>query len=309
MKKKVLLLWFITLLAAPWASAYIVGEVSIQDELFNDLSLNETIALYLYNNSDSSFLFTPPKQAFGIMVNNKPFPYNNTIRIPLQCRQCNVEVSYTIKDAVKDEKNDQHLFTRLLNFPKIPQNISYLVYLPESYIIKSLDDNDPAIVPSPSGIDTDGRRIRVIWKEANPTLPKLYSLKYHGPESFNSQWQAFSSEFSEFHVWVIIIASFFIGAVIGVLLSGLIKKSPAGVSYDIIPGSLLSPDERTIIGLISKNSNKMRQKQIGMELGWSKSKVSAIMTNLEHKQIIKREKFGRNYEVEMVKQVETGSDQ
>ena len=63
-----------------------------------------------------------------------------------------------------------------------------------------------------------------------------------------------------------------------------IKNPPAGEF--VIPSSLLS------------------QKEVGKSLGWPKSKVSALMTNLERKQIVKRERMGRNYSVELVKDVE-----
>jgi uncharacterized membrane protein len=50
----------------------------------------------------------------------------------------------------------------------------------------------------------------------------------------------------------------------------------------------------------------MNQKDIGKKLEWSKSKVSAIMTNLEYKKIVEREKIGRNYKVELKKELDDG---
>ena len=47
----------------------------------------------------------------------------------------------------------------------------------------------------------------------------------------------------------------------------------------------------------------MNQKELVKALDWSKSKVSAIVTNLEYKKIVQREKFGRNYKVELVKEI------
>jgi predicted transcriptional regulator len=75
----------------------------------------------------------------------------------------------------------------------------------------------------------------------------------------------------------------------------------------VVPSSLLSPDEKVIVGFLKKKDAKkspINQKEIGRELGWSKSKVSAVLSNLYYKKIIDREKFGRNYKVKLVKDVQ-----
>ena len=74
----------------------------------------------------------------------------------------------------------------------------------------------------------------------------------------------------------------------------------------IIPSSLLSPDEKIVIELLKQKdakNNPVNQKEIGKELNWSKSKVSAILTNLDYKKLIEKEKFGRNYKVKLIKEV------
>jgi uncharacterized membrane protein len=70
-----------------------------------------------------------------------------------------------------------------------------------------------------------------------------------------------------------------------------------------VPASLLTPDEKTIMNLIKENKNQIRQREVVKILDWSKSKVSAVVSNLEYKKIVRREKFGRNYQIELVKDI------
>ena len=110
----------------------------------------------------------------------------------------------------------------------------------------------------------------------------------------------FGNELTEWPVLVISLVLFLLGGIGGILIQKHYKNSKMK-DYDIYsPSSLLSPDEKKVLELLKKNNNKMNQKNIVNDLSWSKSKVSAIMTNLEYKKVVKREKIGRNYTVEVI---------
>ena len=112
------------------------------------------------------------------------------------------------------------------------------------------------------------------------------------------------TEFSEFAVWIIIFFSLSIGLSTGIIIQKYYSKKFVEIKdIPYIPSSLLSPDEKKIISLLKDHNRKMGQKEIGKQLNWSKSKVSAIMSNLQYKEIIKKEKIGRNYNVELLKEV------
>jgi len=144
----------------------------------------------------------------------------------------------------------------------------------------------------------------VSWKEEHPSLPKRYFLKYHEHESLETPFQEIKGEFSEWSVWVIIVFSLLLGWSVG-WYGHVYYKQKYREERDLpyVPSSLLTPDERTILQKIKEQSGEMNQREIGKELNWSKSKVSAILTNLEYKEIVSREKFGRNYKVKLVKEI------
>ncbi len=308
LKKIAVSVLFSALLVFPIAWASVLSNISISDMLTEDLSINETLSIKILENTESSFLITPPKNAHSIKTNyNQTVSHNNTVSIVLNCKTCSIEISYVIPDVIKSETNGEYSFTRSLNLPKIPKSLGYKVSLPAGYAIRAGDETEPSIVPQPNSIETDGRAIIVRWAEENPVLPKLYSIRYVKYDAQEKALQRFGSLFSRMEVWVIIIVSLLAGASFCLLFKKFFKKKIT-LGFAFIPSSLLNPDEKIVISLLKKNSNKMRQKEIVRELGWSKSKVSAIMTNLEHKKIVKREKFGRNYSVELVKQIETSEE-
>ncbi len=74
-----------------------------------------------------------------------------------------------------------------------------------------------------------------------------------------------------------------------------VKQVDTSKSYKILERAL-SEDEVTIIEII-RNNEGITQDSLRFRTGFSKSKVSAILLNLEKKGIITRERLGRTYKV------------
>ena len=70
------------------------------------------------------------------------------------------------------------------------------------------------------------------------------------------------------------------------------------------PQSLFNPDEKKVLSVIRDHGMQIKQKDIALKLDWSRSKVSAIVSNLEYKKVIRREKTGRNFDITLVQQFE-----
>jgi uncharacterized membrane protein len=293
--------WFITFLVliAP-SEAYSFSQVRVDDTLYTDNSINETIELRIVDNSNNFFSFALPDNAEGISVNGVIFNSSSSIEIPLLCTICNINISYSLSQVVEVEES-HYTFSRTLNFPLTPNNLEYRVKLPVGYGIDlNKSATDPAVVPSATSVATDGQNIIVIWRETKPQLPIRYFLRYT-----KSVIQPPSRPMWFF--WLlgaVLILAF--GAAGGYFFRNFVdSKHPAQSSAgtQAIPEMLLSPDEKTVLKLLIEHKNQMNQREAVEILGWSKSKVSAIMSNLEYKTIIKREKFGRNYKVTLVKEI------
>jgi len=290
-----------TLVIVGNVSAMTVNSVHLEDLINEDNSIQESFIINISNNTDKVFTFTLPANAFDLKLNNNKFPIDtNVLNLPLNCQTCLFKIEYTIKDVVNFEGSDVYTFSRTLNFPVVPSVLDYDVKLQIGYVIKSNNSLEPSIVPSASGISTDGEHIIVKWLQKDPVLPSRYYVSYSNHESTENLASEFGNELTEWPVLVISLVLFLLGGIGGILIQKHYKNSKMK-DYDIYsPSSLLSPDEKKVLELLKKNNNKMNQKNIVNDLSWSKSKVSAIMTNLEYKKVVKREKIGRNYTVEVI---------
>ena len=175
------------------------------------------------------------------------------------------------------------------------------------------DPTNPSIVPAPSELSTDGENLIITWKETNPQLPKQYLVVYYGTEELESWSYVIRNDITHSAVLVFGALLLMIGFGAGFLVKHYAarkekkKMSKTGEKHYVVPSSLLSPDEKVVVHLLKKKNakkNPVNQKEIGKELNWSKSKVSAVLSNLYYKKLIDREKIGRNYKVKLVKEVQ-----
>jgi len=300
----------ILLIAAAPAFAVVLKSAVIQDQLKKDLSMTEKINITLSENSDPAFALTLPANSLNIIVNGQNYS-NNSLNISLSCNECQINISYTLDNIIKKE-GAKHSFYRTINFPKIPESQIYTIQMPSGYTINLSDQTSPSVVPKPANISTDGASIIITWKDNKPLLPMQYLVVYYSAEESESFIEALRNDLGHPAIILFCIIILAIGFGIGFFVKKIdAKKTIKGilstkVKSFIIPSSLLSPDEKIVVDLLKKKNSKknpVNQKDIGKELNWSKSKVSAVLSNLYYKKLIDREKFGRNYKVRLVKEV------
>ncbi len=300
------LFFILFILCTLFVHATIVDGVIVQDTI-EGVAVHETMSILLINNTLREISFGLPQGVTSITVDGKSaVATNGTVNIPLSCDSCNITLGFTLNDAVKSSGTDTQIYSRTMNAPGQPRMLSYELHLPAGAFIRSTEQ-DPAIVPVQTAISTDGERIVLRWLRTNPQLPEQYVIRYMTTEPSNVGAATLLTEFSEWVVWVLMCITLVIGVVLGLFLpQNMRKKSTQTISSSssstVIPASLLSSEELIIIRAL--RGKPLDQKELGKQLGWSKSKVSAIMTGLERKGIIKREKLGRKFKAELIKDVE-----
>lgn len=296
------LAWSITfLLVFSFAQAATIDRAFVHDRLSPDGSLEETITVSLSGNTASSLPLLLPSGALGVRVEGQPVVVENgTVSIPLSCSSCNVTVSYRLEGVASDLGGDVHALERTLQFPASPALLSYKVFLPPGYVVAP-SPNDPPVVPAQASFSSDGEHIIVEWTQSSPQLPQRYFIRYDGHEA--SESVALGNELSEWPVWLLIGILFLVGVALGALIYHVRYRRTLDDEIPYVPASLLSPDEKSLLSQL-RSGAKTHQKELGKALGWSKSKVSAVITNLDHKGIVRREKVGRSYVVELIKEIE-----
>ena len=95
------------------------------------------------------------------------------------------------------------------------------------------------------------------------------------------------------------LLSFIIALVIGVIISFYIfkDKSKEKDEFSIIRKAL-SDDEKKVLDEIKK-AGKITQDSLRFRLNWSKAKISTILTNLDKKGIVQRERTGKTYNIHL----------
>ena len=74
------------------------------------------------------------------------------------------------------------------------------------------------------------------------------------------------------------------------------EKKTGGKSELAILKKALSEDEKNIVEEIEK-AKEITQDSLRFRLGWSKAKVSTILTNLDKMGLVQRERIGKTYKV------------
>jgi len=99
--------------------------------------------------------------------------------------------------------------------------------------------------------------------------------------------------------WILIIISF----VLGLLSSIIFHKT----RYKLIGKeniySLLIRDERIVLDLILKNKGKIEQEKLSELTGFSKPKITRLITEMIERNLITRERFGKTYIIKISDQI------
>ncbi len=298
-------IFLVSTLFAQVSLAYRIDSVLIEDRVAEDLTTFEVMDVSITNNTDESMLWRLPPNVYEVDLNGNPIDvHENAVNISLHCTVCGFQLSYAQNNVVKDFSVDSLMFYRTLDLPQPPELLHYTVKISPLYIInKKIDvDGELPIVPIPTETKVTVSGPLVQWVETEPALPKVYQITFKSHEDIENAHQEFIDEFSEGTMWIIIITAVLFGLLLGIAICSFIHKKKKKGMY--VPSSLLSPDEKTVLRLLKEHKNMMNQKEIGIQLQWSKSKVSAIVSNLHYKEIIKKEKFGRNYKIYVIKEIE-----
>ncbi len=91
-----------------------------------------------------------------------------------------------------------------------------------------------------------------------------------------------------------------IALTIGIIISFyLFKTETKDKEYNIIK-KVLSEDEKKILDEVKK-AGEITQDSLRFRLNWSKAKISTLLTNLDKKGVIQRERTGKTYNVYLQK--------
>ncbi len=171
------------------------------------------------------------------------------------------EVSFSILyDDLIDKSFNERVF-RTSFYPKNVSSLDISLTLPTHFV---LSEKSPSSTPRPDSISSDGQRITLSWKFDNPESADI-SVFYTGQRN------------STLLIIVFLISIVLISLVLFFYSKKRLKKHI---------GDMLSDQELKVITELEKGV--VKQKEIGANLNFSKSKLSKIVGRLEEKNLVEK---------------------
>ena len=202
-----------------------------------------------------------------------------------------IEISYTTNSFLDTGKKSY--FTTEFKAMHNIKNLTFQVILPEA--VSLADKFALSVFPSSNArTETDGQRISVVWqyfdvkKDAN--IPVFVIFK----EESSALWGILAIAI------IILVAGFvmhlFFKKEKKKIQKRNVKTGKAGKSSGI--EHYLIDSERAVINALKKSGrNESWQKQLQMQTGFSKAKLSRVIRNLESRSLIKKIPFGNTNKI------------
>lgn len=183
---------------------------------------------------------------------------------------------FNINDFI--EKIDgQYIFTFSYSAEVDLKNFKLKIILPENAVVS--EKRGALILSRPVQISTDGRRIFLEWSQ---TL--------NADEDFTAFAQYQTKEATSNKILLIFVTIVMIAFLIG-------YKSKVFKKERFIDKSI-SQDEKTIINIMKKEKEIM-QDSLREKTGWSKTKISKIIRNLEAKELIEKKPYKKTNKLKL----------
>ncbi len=168
--------------------------------------------------------------------------------------------------------NQRFLITELVN------KISITVKLPLGTVLveksKISGTGLQPFEPEWGSEGSDGRRIYVIWEQSNPKLGETVSISLIYEQIFGG---------TQYAIFIIPLV-----AASAIVLIYFFKKRSV---KDILP--ILTSNERKVVEILLREKKGVDQRSIVKETDYSKSKISRILRDLEHRGLVERSRKGR----------------
>mgnify|MGYP001604237255 CR=1 FL=1 len=286
MKTKLILLFTLIIITAVSGQEieYYSSEIALEPSGLAHQKIETTFSL---RENANSFLFSIDQDIENIKVyDNNDIDYLLTdegilINKDIRANEKNtVFIEFDSKELVR-QSGKNFIFSLDFLLPSKPKNAKIKLVLPEGFV---LSDLEPSISPKAKEIETDGKKINIIWNVNNSeeSFIVVYRRGYFGKTE---------------SLWPIYILLILIIILIFIALFIFQRKR----TKEFISGTL-SEDENKILKIIKENK-EITQKKISQLAGFSKSKMSKLAKRLEDKGIIKRKRFFKTNKFELSKKL------
>ncbi|MFH0929551.1 MAG: helix-turn-helix domain-containing protein [Candidatus Aenigmatarchaeota archaeon] len=268
-----------------------IFQYSVDADILENNTVNYKINLIYVNNPEQNVSFTLGS------------PSNISIETKADCKivkrvlgtvvtcdmdasnRTDIQVLYSSDENVK-KREGYLLFSDSFVLDDDVNTLSVLVKLPEATGLREPIENSYS--PSDALKGSDGRRLIINWLKNDLDVGERFDVSI----AFDSTGEVIAGLPMQY-LLVIVVITFS-----GFVLFYQFYLKGKGIKF-IIP--VLKKDEKTIFNTIMKHGSGVNQKIIVRDSGYSKAKVSKVLSSLKERGLVKLERIGRSNKVYIVK--------
>lgn len=199
-----------------------------------------------------------------------------------------IEVEYMTSQVL--ERGENSYFITSLRTGQETVSVSVELKLPERALLKGEGMEGSFINPRPRSIETEGRRISVIWEledlEEDEQVP--FFVAYEEPSNI---WFPFS--LVSLVIIVLLVAAFFYQ-----------RRRGKQKKFDKRFQHLVEKEREVVDALMEKDDYTMWQKELQNATGFTKSKLSRTLKRMEERGIVDKMPYGTSNKVKLVEEKE-----
>jgi uncharacterized membrane protein len=186
-----------------------------------------------------------------------------------------------LKSPIPEQSSSYYFFEfySTITYFTIEQKIE--IKIPERSLIHE-EDGVTSFFPL-SGSPIAGNRIYIAWNFENLL-----------PEESSFVFVRFDKPLGRFPVWTVVVGPF-LGIVVGIVSTIFFMKRKSRKTMKKLASIYLSDTQKLLLKVIAENEGRILQKEICAKTGFTKSRVSRNITPMIEQELVKREKWGRNY--------------
>lgn len=266
LKKVILALIFLV----SFSSAYAMESLNVDFTIaYNRIHVQQNIVF----DKETQFNLTLPEdaQAISLYLDGKEAEFKNQVFAK------EIILKYLTEQFIDNEN-----FIADLNFPDDVKKARISVALPDYAVLtKPIDKStlaSNAVFPKPTKIESDGQRIMITWE--------LENLKKNDSLALLVMYQTKKNYYPYLIVPLVIIIA-------ALALYIIFKKPKKIVEKERIIEKHLKEDEEQVVNILKQREGKIEQGTLRVITGFSKAKLSALLKEMEERNIVYKEKIGK----------------
>jgi len=288
MKKALMILLILVLILKP-AFSQDLYQYSVTAEIFENNTVSYKLNLILINHTIQRFVF-PIGSSSNVNINSTAdcSVEQNTLETNIIClmeasERTDIVVTYNSNEKI-NKRDNYLLFVDSFKLVSDTNNVFVLIKLSEGTGLKEPIENSYS--PAGALIGSDGRRTTVLWQKNNLKSGEKFDVSI-GFEKIGE------INISTIPLEIIVIVLIVIALAFIIFYRFYLRKeSDVKIIFPI-----LKKDEKMIFDTIMKHGNSVNQKIIVKDSGYSKAKVSKVLTSLKERGLVKLERLGRSNKV------------